>query len=343
MSDPGAGAGAGKSLTAWETLKAVAQYLGVLGSGGAGFAGLAFGIGYLATKHHDAMLGMPTTTTDYATYVRTGALFFTQTLHDLVASLATLATPLARVIAVFIGATVVLIGLPMLTRTLAKKATAPWLRWLPLLVASAALLLASLVNLPRHLAPLDAGNKNLLFEQRVVAGAAAEVNTRLRERNSEVRLHELYGTQWVVLLGLALGALVLTRWRQAVGDGAAGDPVEPVLRTLNDWVLRPATYLVIGALVVTTPANYGVLAMSTSLPCVQLYSAKDDGKPAKLGGSGFLVSDLSSEKGEIAVLRWDAEKNSYFVDFHPRTALKQIEVAYCPVHNPVSRVLAPPA
>src|SRR5437763_1205653 len=62
-------------------LKAAASFLGIVSTGGGGFATLSFAIGYLATKEHDEMVGLPTTITSYTKYVRTGALFFYDSLH----------------------------------------------------------------------------------------------------------------------------------------------------------------------------------------------------------------------------------------------------------------------
>jgi len=157
-----------------ESLKNVAQFVGVTAGGGAGFAALCFGIGFVATKHYDAMLGVPTTTTDQTTYVRTGALFFSQTLHDIVAFVASISVNVVRV-----ALPVLLLGL-----ILRGPASAVWNRVhrkvrveMLTLLLSAAVLGASLVTLPSHLAALDPGNKNLLFEQRPVVGTAAEMQS----------------------------------------------------------------------------------------------------------------------------------------------------------------------
>ena len=64
-----------------DILKWVGQFVGLLGGGGAGFAAFAFGLGFLAIKYHDIMLGLPTTTTAYTSYVTTGSLFFVNTMH----------------------------------------------------------------------------------------------------------------------------------------------------------------------------------------------------------------------------------------------------------------------
>ncbi len=328
------------------TLKSVGQFLGVVGGGGAGFAGLAFGIGYLATKHHDAMMGMPTTTTDNTSYVRTGALFFTQSLHDLVGSIATAGS--FTLWGSVVGVPVAVILLLWVSEWVKRTWNPAWLRWVPLMAASVALLFVALAYLPRQLAPLDIGNQNLLFEQREVAGYAADVNALLRSERGEQQLHRLYGRQWLTVLGLALGAFLLYRWRGArpsdptqTAKDAAGAVVPPTsvpLATI-DRVLHPALYAVIAALLVSMPANYGVLAMSTSLPCgVHLYRAPRGAELTPMGEPGYLVSDLSSEAAVIAILRWDSERRSYFVDLHPRADMRQIEVRGCPVRNPVNRV-----
>jgi hypothetical protein len=333
------------------TLKSVGQFVGVVGGGGAGFAGLAFGIGYLALKHHDAMMGMPTTTTDNSSYVRTGALFFTQSLHDVVDAVAA-SGPRALWV---IGIGAVVSGLLWLFDVPGRVARwkPDWVGQVPvskvrfafLLVASVVLLLVSVRSLPSHLAPLDIGNQNLLFEQRGVSGVAKVVNDLLRSEQGEQALHRLYGRQLGIVLALALGAFLLYRWRWSRKTETQESGVEAeagrstLLLVVLDWVVHPALFAVIAALLVSMPANYGVLAMSTSLPCVHLYAApRSSGELTPMGDPGFLVSDLSSEATTIGILRWDIERRSYFVDLHPRSEMKQIEVRGCTVTNPVNRV-----
>jgi hypothetical protein len=329
-----------------QALKSAAQFVGLIGGGGAGFAGLAFGIGYLATKHHDAMLGLPTTTTDTTTYVRTGALFFTQTLHDLVAVLAAwtrVPSPEGWAGALVAALLVVAVAwwqrarLAQLAHNLDRAA------WLLLVVGWVLIFGIALIYLPHHLAALDAGNKNLLFEQRELSStAAARVRQQLRDERGEQRLHHLYGTQWAITVALALSLVMLRQWRNRI---AATGPENPLVSAAQagvrslDWTIAPASYFVVGAMLLTTPANYGVLAMSSSLPCVQLFGANPDDEEQALGEPGYLVSDLSSEKARIAVLRWDTSRRTYFVDLHPREALNQMEVRACGVRNPIHRVL----
>jgi len=334
--------GEGKLLS---TLKSVGTFLGVVGGGGAGFAGLAFGIGYLAMKHHDAMLGMPTTTTDNSSYVRTGALFFTQSLHDLVEALATAATPsalwiigIATVVAALLVAFKVGNRIEKLlpanfTQRVFSTGSIP-----VLLVGSVALLLVAIQYLPQHLAPLDIGNKNLLFEQRAVTGGAKQVLDLLRSEEGEQPLHRLYGLQLVIVLILGLAALLLYRWRRSHKTGTGSS--EPSLSlVIMDWVVHPALFAVITAMVISLPANYGVLAMSTSLPCVHLYAAPTrSGDAVPIGDPGFLFSDLSSEAATVSILRWDLERKSYYVDLHPRSDLKQLEVRACAIRTPLTRV-----
>ena len=201
-----------------------------------------------------------------------------------------------------------------------------------------ALLLVSLRYLPRHLAPLDTGNKNLLFEQRELEGEAKAVNDLLRSEQGEHLLHRLYGRQLGIVLAFALGAFLLYRWRRSRPAVGTRDRAVIPLAAI-DWALHPALFAVVAALFISMPANYGVLAMSTSLPCVHLYGAPSkSGDLTPMGDPGFLVSDLSSETAVIGILRWDTDRRSYFVDLHARADMKQIEVRGCAVRNPVNRV-----
>ncbi len=317
-----------------ERLKRVAEIVGVVGGMGAAATGVAFGIGYLATKHHDEMLGVPTTTTDYTTYVRTGAIFLTQSLHDLVEVIAKSVPPwwvLALV------ALVTCVGIWLLSRfgqrVITFTSQAVIQRWL-LNVAFLAVFLGAIAYLPTYFAPLDEGNKSLLFDQRPVQGEAKAVNDYLRAEEGEQQLHYLYGTQATLVLGLVLAVALLRRWRARIH---AQPPSAPL--SLLDRTIPSASYVIVAILVLTIPAIYGVIAMSTSLPCVQLYKGGKGSQPTELGDPGYLVSDLSSEKAKVAILRWDLGKNSYFVDFHSRDSLLQMEVRYCPERNPIHRVL----
>ena len=317
-----------------DSLKAVAEALGVIAGSGAGFAALSFGIGYLATKHHDAMLGVPTTTTDQTTYVRTGALFFSQTLHDVVAFIASISLKAVLTALLIIFVALLLKDVPSIV---AKRVEWKVRRGTLAVIASVVVLVSCLVTLPYHLAALDPGNKNLLFEQRPVDGTAKYVNGALRGVNGESALHQLYGWQWTRILLLALGLMGARRLVQNAETPVPNDP-NPIPRAALDTsrrILQPVALGAIVTMTATTPANYGVLAMSTSLPCVQLYKGED----SELGLPGFLFSDLSSEKAQVAVLRWDAENRTYFVDLHARDSLRLIEVTACGVRNPIHRII----
>ena len=318
-----------------DRLKQVGEVVGVVGGMGAAFAGLAFGIGYIATKHHDEMLGIPTTTTDYTTYVRTGSLFFTQSLHDVVNVIAG-AVPGWVVI---LGTLTTLFIAVWLLRRYGSK-FAQWLgqvsvqRWLVCLGFVLVLVMA-LSRMYSFVAPLDAGNSSLLFEQRPIEGAAKAVNDLLRSDKGEQELHRLYGLRWALVLGLLLSATALNRSRARIPP----DPPASRMLSLVDRAIRPAAYAAVFLLLATTPAIYGVMAMSTSLPCVQLYKAGPEIKPPPLGQPGYLFSDLSSEKASVLILRWDPKGESYFVDFHPRDSLVHLEVSNCSVRNPIHRIV----
>src|SRR5512138_3698884 len=61
-------------------LKNVLTYVGISGVGGGGFAALCFGIGFLAIRSHDEMLGLPVRVSANVATVRTGAVFFLDSL-----------------------------------------------------------------------------------------------------------------------------------------------------------------------------------------------------------------------------------------------------------------------
>src|SRR6266508_2183730 len=72
-------AAAPKVYLSW--VRQALTFLGVAGAGGGGFAVLCFGIGYLAVRSHDEMLGLPSRSTAYSAMVRMGALFFPNSLY----------------------------------------------------------------------------------------------------------------------------------------------------------------------------------------------------------------------------------------------------------------------
>lgn len=284
-------------------LRDVLTWIGLTGAGGGGFAALCFGIGFLATRNHDEMLGLPSQASASSVLVRTGAMFFSNSLYDaLFGTWKALPVLAAIVLAAWWLARAARRGLRGSSVPNAGVLVAGGF-----VVAHLVLLGFGLLLFEDRAATLDASNHHLLLSRRppdaaeaapaVVTGPGAALRyfvserlpakaTRVREelRFAPQAAHDHYG-QSVALLAVfaALLALELAAWR----DRSA--------RVL-DWTLRPALYLVGLVLVLTLPAAYGVLSISNHATWVEITSPPD--RPV----NGYLLTDISSDEPDVWTL-----------------------------------------
>lgn len=258
----------------WDALKWTAQFLGIVGGGGSGFAALSFGIGYLAIKNHDAMLGLPTPSIPYTAYVRTGALFFTTAIQSLV----TVLTPSfwGGVILAALFILVLFVGGVSHKRS-AGQVLAPRTQAILLAVASVIVLVASIRLLPLHAAPLEPMNRDLLFVKQAPTSdeqstSAFQVWQQLRNDDGEKWLQKRFGLLCASVFGLIYMGWMFSRWRKRL-SGTSGDPdlVVSYCLIVSDWVVRPLMIAVALIMLAMLPANYGVLALSNHYPCVVLW------------------------------------------------------------------------
>lgn len=307
-------------VSLWQTAKWVAQFLGIVGGAGGGFAALAFGIGYLATKGHDAMLGLPTTTTSYTAYVRTGALFFPGTVHDVAQVVASRTTDRV-VIAAFIGA--VVIGLVLLAwRAPAAVLRKPTTQSVLFSASYAAVVILVLLYLPYHIAPLQQRNTGLLFQAAVV-GDPLNAALRREDLQSTERLHERYGKQCATVLALGYVAYALMRWRRRLG---AAPSLAGWVATA-DWLARPLVYTALAGCVMSIPTLYGALAVPKA-PCVQpTVATSEQDRGGSLKGHGLLWSDMSVDTSQVIIL----EKASYgYAELgYRRSLVRRLETIRC--------------
>jgi hypothetical protein len=346
----------GTELTLWSIAKQLLQFVGIVGGGGGGFAALAFGIGYFATKNHDAMLGLPTTTTSYVTYVRTGALFFPLSLHYLVTSLLPFRWGVL-VLAVLVAGISVLFRKSL--KSIRKRLRSHERRLQFIMMGQVVLIMLCAIYLPFHVAPLHPANRGLLFMDHKPpsdAHYALKIHTLLRKEEGEETLHRFYGYQCSAVIALAYAIILLARWRGAVHETARADAVsgnnaaqtpkglagESYLRNVSAWLLEPLLYLVVAILVITLPANYGVISLSNDYPCVRLSVLKSgDAEKLEPANLGYLLTDLSAEPPEVVVLSrvpgGSMENPKYVHTLFKREAIRKIEVTSCGPTNVLSQ------
>ena len=334
-------------------LKAAGTFLGVIGSGGGGFAALAFAIGYLAIKKKDELIGLPTTQSDPTSYIRTGALFFSNSAYFLLAATYKLLVALALLallLALFLVAAKAF-RWPRSRRTSRNgqvSGRSPSRGWF-LPAAYALLLVLALCTLSLQTAAFDSQNRNLLYKvisdreaklQRAASGvpalaspAAADVlvwppwerplarriNTLLRHPQGRDFLQLFYGQQLTLVLAVLYGAVICRQKHKR-----RASRIEHLGRTSPEWrpyrvaqVLTPFLYLAVLALLVNLPAAYGVLCLPTN---GALVIVRETEQPTP--SSGTLLSDLSSGSKEIWLL--DEDNGMFILNLVDRSRVRDV-------------------
>ena len=293
-------------------LKQALTYVGVAGVGGGGFAALCFGIGFLAIRHHDEMLGLPSRTTAYGAMVRAGALFFPNSLYYVLIGtwkavavlfvLALMTWPFQDAIAGALRACSA--RLPVAVRNSSNRVS--------FLLVHALLLGLGLMLFEDRAAMLHPTNRHLLLDRPATRAAtlanpaplvasasagslryfawerlskkAARIGAELRSDAEITRRH--YG-QSVALLGLLVALLVfeLVFWRE-------------LSLLLLRWLLRPILYVLTGALIITLPAAYGVLWIPNNATYVEITTAATSEPPV----TGYLLTDISGDEPDVWTL-----------------------------------------
>jgi hypothetical protein len=318
--------------------------VGIVGGGTGSFAAFSYGVGYLAQKSYDAMLGIPGTTSSTASYIRTGALFFPRAVQYLVDALTGY-----TLMQVVIGG---VIGLVVLISVVATGLGVS--RWfvghaLPQALGLCCLYLGLIIGmalyLPFHVAPINQANLDLLFdnpplsgaETSAVTSAAKLIHAQLRNQLGEVRLHRFFGLQIGATILVVYLALTLRRLRAGI---MAGDLWSRYWLLGCDWLLRPLLYLQVVAVLVHIPSNYGVLGLSLRYKCVTI-AAKTMKAPKEkpvimdTTYSGILLSDLTApDVDRVVLLSTTTGKGPpYVAHFVARDSIPSLKIERCNTEN----------
>lgn len=333
-------------------LKGALQYLGVFSGGGAGFAALSFGVGYLAVKSHDAMLGLPTATTHAESYVRVGALFFPNSLYYAVSVVTRTSIKIwAEYRPGLYGLVLATIFVWFLSSSTSGKKLREWLRgrrvgrvigeqlerykaWATrarpagLTLAYLMLTVLAFVAVEQQTASLHSINKGLLLNEPVAAGKlesyglAGEIHGYLRKSTASVELQRLFGKYLLYLMTMSSIAL----WLFRVGRRQAYTPASGWLST-NNWMLRPVTYTLLVTQLVLLPSTYGVLCVSNLFPCVETITDEErQAAPLK----GYLLSDLTVSEPQVVVLAWSSGESHWKQQVFRRSELEALTIVTCP-------------
>ena len=317
------------SLFEVKAFKAAANFFGVVGAGGGGFATLAFGIGYLAIKKHDAMVGLPTTVIDITTYVRTGAMFFSNTLV-LICSTPTTYVLIGLILSIALA---VAVRRYQLERANIASSTPSGgghagKQFLGVFTLQLLLFVFALLLINVQSATLHPDNTNviaqMLRDRQTELDAdedtdpqseadhlpasvlyslddrlSIRVNNALRHIDGRAKLQQFFGDQIVLILLLMSLFAALRVWRkrwQAVHSESWDRIFGPWWSSMTDTAVYVMLYVLTLAIMLNIPSTYGVLVLPTEGAQVTVVTTDDD------EGSGILLTDMSSQGDTVWIL-----------------------------------------
>ena len=306
----------------------VGKFVGIVGGGGAGIAGLSFGIGYLAIKSHDAMLGLPTTIYTYESYVRTGALFFSNSLYFLIDAVSDYIWKIA------VPAMIMVLVISLILSKWSLKSVSKHIL-VGLIVVYAVINLFALLSTEKLSAVLHQDNRGLLLkfpEEVKHTGYEKKIYDLLCKEDGTADLQRIYSIHLAEAIVFICFAVALSKWRQRI-KADSWNIVESTRQSnpqiflfVCDWLFRPILYTLIIFHLVLLPMNYGVLCLSNEYPRVFL-TLKEGTSPKK---PGFLLSDMSVDLKEIIWLSKKAKGQLYSFHFFQKKNIKKIEVIVKP-------------
>ena len=315
-----------KQLLPW-----IGKFVGLLGGGSLSFGALSFGIGYLAIKSHDAMLGLPTTTSTYESYVRTGSLFFSNSLYYLITTVSGFVWTI-----VFPAMLLVLVIAFILSRwslsSLSKHL------WIGFIAAYVLINLLAFLSADRLAAVLHPENKALLLkhpDEASQTGYEREIHDLLRDEKGVPKLQSRYSFHLGQTIALTCIAILLSIWRRRLGNIPSGR-----LKSGNgnngflhasDLIFRPILYALIVFHLVLLPSNYGVLCVSNEYPVVFVKLNKSSvALTEPLKDYGYLLSDMSVDLEEVVWLQREGENTLYNLFIFEKNNINKIEVVSRP-------------
>lgn len=303
-----------------------AKGLGVIGGVSGVLTGIAFVIGYIATKSFDEMLGIPSSTTLEETYVRTGLMFFPNTVHHItayVSSLETSALQTSLIVAftlALIGGLYLLYAWPF-NRINSEKAR------LALVIAVNMTLIYGLASyLPEHVAPNHPYNKRVAFTnapinvESAIDALGKEVNDAIRQSRGNSTVSVMYGKYSAVTFLCLLLVPAWLAWAKKLAierdeiangsniekkDGSSIFCILASIRTVQVGGILPLT-IAAAVMIITLPASYGAMVLNGATICGEVTfwpkGEPEAGGRARDTKSGYLLSDLSNPKEPVIFL-----------------------------------------
>ena len=300
-----------------------------LGGAVAGFCALGLVIGVLATSAAREVLGIPETNIAYVYYTKVGFLAVSESLKALIAD-----APFQPVL-MFLTAIVLVLGIVL---TLAKRVAArlpagsePYL--VPACLIG--LLLVTAYNGFQIVSTYNSDTRNLLLGTPAVAptGMKADVRAELKDvldplkNNAEARrsLDRRYASELLLIVGpiTMLAVFLATR----------GLKWGKTWASVTTAVLTATLVAVLTAEAAAVPLVYGVLKLTSTLRCVELMPTqtaltyfKDTvdrtfiHTPTGVARvpTGFLLTDLSADPGEIHLLQREQASNHLYLHKYQR-------------------------
>ncbi len=358
--DSRAGAGPAGWIT-WSRIQQVLSYVGIAGAGGSGFALLCFGIGFLAVRHHDEMLGLPSRATAYGAMVRTGAMFFPNSLYYLLVGAW---KGLAAAAGLVLLASVLQDPIARLAQRHAPKtptALSRFSRGTSFLVIHSFLLFFALVLFEDRAAMLHPANRHLLLDRSAEPAippaegtpVGAPPRAPIAEGRGPTDFTAVRAARYFVMDRLK-GKTAWVNRELLQDEEAAADPNDEqevarkhyglslallallvvLLAVERAWwhgppplqriesIVRPVLYVLAVTLVVTLPAAYGVLWMPRGATWVEITA------PPEPPTAGYLLTDISGDEPDVWTLT--LSDTTFTLRVFKRESISEIRIQSAP-------------
>jgi hypothetical protein len=308
-----------------DRIKSVLELAAGLAAAGATIGAVVFGIGYLAVRQHDAVLGLATTT-NTRSYLRAGGAFFAETVSAVASVITSSWQSLIVLVAVVVAAVAVSVFSMKIGGWLAPRLPAR-----PTMVALAlgTFIVVVAFYLPLHLAPLHSSNTGLLLKEFEPDSTSGWAPVRIYEmlHNAEpMELDREYGR--ISLLAMAIiyvFFLLIMSWRHSLQAEQAQHAAW--WKPTGTWLLVPMAVAVVASILVTWPAVYGSLAMSYDTPCVSVITTDSLRNDEFAEKRGRLLTDLSSDVPDVVLYYWG--ESHFALELLQRSAITLVQAYPC--------------